>query len=51
LGKLDGVTDIETDVAGRRCTFKVTKPSLDYRAKLAELATTNTHIAGYEILE
>jgi hypothetical protein len=50
LEKIDGVTEIETDIANRTCSFKLTKPDVDYKAKLEEFAKTNTHIAGYEIL-
>jgi hypothetical protein len=50
LEKIDGVTEIETDIANRTCSFKLTKPDVDYKAKLAEFAKTNTHIAGYELL-
>jgi copper chaperone CopZ len=50
LVKIDGVTDIETDIANRTCSFKLTKPGVDYKAKLAEFAKTNSKLAGYEIL-
>ena len=40
---------IETDVKNRVCKFKVTKPDVDYQAKLAEFAKTNTLLVGYEI--
>ena len=49
MEKIDGVTDIQTDPAKQVCTFKVTKPDVDYRAKLAEFAANNSHLAGYEI--
>jgi hypothetical protein len=49
LEKIQGVTDIETDIPNHMCSFKLTKPDVDYKAKLAELAQTNTHLAGYEI--
>jgi copper chaperone CopZ len=49
LEKIDGVTQIETDPANHACRFKVTTPGVDIQAKLAELATTNVHLAGYEI--
>jgi copper chaperone CopZ len=49
LQQIDGVTDIETDPGNRVCSFKLTKPDVDYQAKLADLAKTNTHLAGYEI--
>ena len=49
MEKIDGVEDIETDPANAVCSFKVTKPDVDYQAKLAELAKTNSKLAGYEI--
>jgi len=49
LEKIDGVVEIETDVPGRTCTFKV-KPDFDYETKLAEFAETNEKLAGFEIL-
>ena len=49
LQKIDGVTDIQTDPAKRICSFRVTNPDVDYKAKLAELAQTNTHLADYTI--
>jgi hypothetical protein len=50
LVKIEGVTDIETDIANRTCSFKLTKPGVDYKARLAEFAKTNSKLAGYEIL-
>ena len=47
--KIDGVIDIETDPINRVCSFKVTKPDVDYLAQLADFAKTNSHLAGYEI--
>jgi hypothetical protein len=49
LAKIDGVTDIQTDISGRLCSFKVTDPGVDYESKLAEYAKTNDHLADYEI--
>jgi len=49
VAKIDGVTDIVTDVANRTCTFKVTKPDVDFEARLAEFAKTNEKLKGYEI--
>ena len=47
--KIDGVTDIVTDVASQTCTFKVAKSDVDYEAKLAEFAKTNQHLKDYVI--
>jgi hypothetical protein len=41
--------DINTDVGNRVCSFRAPASDFDYEAKLAELAKTNTHLAGYEI--
>jgi len=49
LEKIDGVVDIETDPANLVCSFKVTKPDVEYQSKLAEFAKTNEHLAEYEI--
>jgi hypothetical protein len=50
LTKIETATDIETDIQARKCSFKV-DPSVDYQAKLAEYAQTNTHLAGYSMAE
>ena len=49
MEKIDGVIDIETDVPGRVCTFKVTKPNVDYKSQLEKYAKTNSKLADYEI--
>jgi len=49
LETIDGVEDIKTDPANLVCSFKVTKPDVDYKSKLAEFAKTNSHLAEYEI--
>ena len=49
MEKIDGVAEIVTDVANRTCTFKVTKPDVDYKAKLAEFAKTNGKLKDYAI--
>lgn len=41
--------DIETDIPGRLCSFKVTKSDVDYKSQLEEYAKTNKKLAGYEI--
>ncbi len=47
LSKVDGVSDIKTNVGSRLCTFKLASKDMDIEAKLDELARTNTHIAGW----
>lgn len=49
MEKIDGVVDIETDVPGRLCSFKLTKPDVDYKSKLEEFAKTNSKLANYEV--
>jgi hypothetical protein len=49
LAKIEGIVEIETDVANRICTFKVEKSNAEYETTLAEFAKTNPHLAGYEI--
>ncbi len=38
-----------TDVENLTCTFKVTKPDVDYEARLAGFAKTNDKLKDYEI--
>lgn len=45
-----GVSDIQTDTDAKLCTFKLADPKVDIKAKLAEFAKTNTHIAGFEVV-
>ena len=49
LEKIDGVTDIQTDPEHQVCSFRVTNPTLDYKAKLDEFASTNSHLKGFSI--
>lgn len=49
LTKIDGITDIQTDIGNQVCSFRVTNPTLDYKAKLTEYAKTNTHLKGFSI--
>jgi copper chaperone CopZ len=49
LESIDGVVDIRTDVANQRCSFRVPKSNIGYRARLAELAHTNSPLAESEI--
>jgi len=49
LTKIDGITDIETDSGNHVCSFRVTDPTLDYKAKLDELAKTNIHLEEFSI--
>ncbi len=50
MAKIDAIADVELDTTGRTCSFRVTEPGFDFKAKLTELAETNEHLAGFEIL-
>lgn len=49
LSKVEGITDITTDIPSRICTFNMKTGSLDLKAILDEFSKTNDHIAGYTI--
>jgi hypothetical protein len=51
LNKIDGISDIQTDIANNLCTFKLKDKDLDIKAKLGEFAKTNEHIAGWSMVE
>jgi len=46
-----GVSNIETDVPSNICKFYVADEKLDVKAKLEELAKTNSHIEGWSFAE
>ncbi len=50
LTKVDGVSDIQTDIKKRSCQFKLANKDLDLKAKLEELAQSNEHLKGFEIV-
>lgn len=47
MSKIAGLKEINADPANLRCTFKVTDPSVDYKAEIAKYAETNSHLADY----
>ncbi|MBX3417927.1 MAG: hypothetical protein KF851_10015 [Pirellulaceae bacterium] len=49
LEKIEGIANIKTDRATRTASFTLTKPDVDYKAKLEEFAKTNSKIKGFEI--
>jgi copper chaperone CopZ len=51
LAKLDGVSDVETDVSGKSCTFKLGDQELDLEAKLQELAADNESLKGFKVVK
>ena len=50
LQKIEGISDIETNIQTRVCKFKLANVQLDLKAKLGELAKTNSHIQGWSIV-
>ena len=50
LANVEGVSDIHTDIKQRSCQFKLANKDLDLKAKLTELAQSNEHINGFEIV-
>ncbi|HIF31485.1 MAG TPA: hypothetical protein EYG57_15525 [Planctomycetes bacterium] len=48
MAKIDGVTDIKTDVKNLVCTFKV-EDAEGYQSQLQTFAEKNSHLKGYEI--
>ena len=49
LETITGITDIKTDPGNQVCSFRVTDPTLDYKAKLDEFAKTNTHLKEFTV--
>lgn len=50
LANVEGVSDVQTDIKKRSCQFKLANKDLDLKAKLEELARSNDHIQGFEIV-
>ena len=51
LAKLDGVSDVETDVSGKSCKFKLGDKDLDLEAKLEELSADNESLKGFKVVK
>lgn len=51
LAKLDGVSDVETDVKANSCKFKLSDKDLDLEAKLEELASGNESLKGFKVVK
>ena len=49
MEKIEGITEIKTDIDKTICSFKVPADNTEYLEKLAEYAKTNEHLADYEI--
>lgn len=50
LANIEGVSGIQTDIKKKSCQFKLANKDLDLKAKLTELAQSNEHIKGFEIV-
>lgn len=52
LEKVPGITDIQTDIPSRVCSFKMEKSMSvdDLKAKLDDFSKTNDHIANWKML-
>jgi hypothetical protein len=49
LVKIEGISDIATDVKSRTCTFRLNNDDIDLKSKLDEFAASNEHIAGWSM--
>jgi len=49
--ELEGITEIDTDIKARECSFTVDHDKIDIDSKLKELSGTNHNIAGWSVLE
>ncbi len=50
LVKVDGISDIKTDIPNRLCTFRLAGKGEDIQDELTKLAQTNDHMAGFEVV-
>jgi len=50
LANLEGVSNVQTDLKKRTCQFHLANKDLDLKRKLTELAQSNEHIKGFEIV-
>ena len=51
LAKIDGISDIKTDIKQRSCQFKLANKDLDLKAKLDDFVTQgNDHLKNFEII-
>ena len=51
LVKVPGISNIETDFEHNACKFYVADEKLDVKAKLEELAKSNSHIEGWSFTD
>lgn len=47
MTKIDGISDIQTDIPKRTCSFKYAKSESELKAQLDEFAKTNSHIRDW----
>lgn len=50
LANVEGISEIKTDIKKQSCQFKLANKDLDLKAKLEELAQSNEHLKGFEIV-
>ncbi len=51
LAKVDGISEIHTDIKKRTCQFQLANKDLDLKAKLDEFVTQgNDHLKNFEII-
>ena len=51
LTEADGFTNVQTDIAKTTCKFDYSKSEADLKAKLDELAQSNSHIRDWKTKE
>ncbi len=50
LANVEGVSNIKTNIKTQTCQFQLANKDLDLKSKLDELAQSNEHIKGFEIV-
>ena len=51
LQKLQGISEIKTDIPSRSATFKIAQNQADLKTKLDEFAKTNEHMKDWSFAE
>lgn len=50
LANVEGISHIKTDLKKQTCVFQMANKELDLKARLDELAQSNEHLKGFEIV-
>jgi hypothetical protein len=50
LANVEGVSNIKTNLKTHTCQFQLANKDLDLKSKLEELAQSNEHMKGFEIV-